>query len=196
MSDSWDDYAEGWDTDSDVIRFADEAFKSLSNIINLDNLRVLDFGCGTGLLTERLSSLVSSIVALDPSEKMITVLKTKHLPNVETILGYISRDFIKDHNEFSAKFDLVVASSVCGFLPNYEEILRLIKTLLTQNGPFVQWDWMSTGKDSDFGLSKQNISDSFRSVGLTVSEIILPFSFETEKGNAQIIMGGSKKCLR
>jgi len=75
MSDSWDDYAEGWGSNADVILYSEKAYESLCEVLNPEGLTILDFGCGTGLLTEKLAQPSHRVVALDPSEKMISVLK-------------------------------------------------------------------------------------------------------------------------
>ena len=82
MSDSWDEYAEEWDSNADVITYSQKAYDSLCETVNPEGLDVLDFGCGTGLLTEKLSPIVSKIVAIDSSEKMISILNKKQLTNV------------------------------------------------------------------------------------------------------------------
>lgn len=59
MRNSWDEYADGWDSNPAVIAYAYKAFHAMRNTLNPDGWRILDFGCGSGLLTERLSDSVS-----------------------------------------------------------------------------------------------------------------------------------------
>ena len=59
MTAEWDAYADDWDSNPDVIRYAEAAFESLVRITALDGLDILDFGCGTGLLTEKMARSVS-----------------------------------------------------------------------------------------------------------------------------------------
>ncbi len=59
---SWDEAATGWDTRADTRLYAERAFESWNRKIAplvsyLTESRVLDFGCGTGLLTEKLAPL-------------------------------------------------------------------------------------------------------------------------------------------
>ncbi|MEF1187446.1 class I SAM-dependent methyltransferase, partial [Vibrio sinaloensis] len=79
MATSWDDIAADWDKDKSTGEYANKAFESLSGIINIQGARVLDFGCGTGLLCQKLSPLAKEIVALDSSEAMIEQLDRKEL---------------------------------------------------------------------------------------------------------------------
>ena len=166
MSNEWDKHADGWNSNSDVIEYSDKAFQSLCETLDIRNLRVLDFGCGTGLLTEKIASLVKEVVALDTSEKMLSVLNNKKLSNVTTISKELSEDLLKENSLFAQKFDLVVASSVCAFLPDFEKTLVLIQSLLKTDGVFIQWDWLSTDEDGDFGLSHESVEQAYDKAGL------------------------------
>ena len=192
MSDSWDDYADEWDSNEDAISYSEEAFNSLSKVAKLDGLNILDFGCGTGLLTEKLSPFAKQIVALDSSRKMISVLNDKKLPNVNAISDPLSENTIKENELLKNKFDLIVASSVFGFLPEYESTLFLLKSLLAPEGILVQWDWLSPGEDSEFGLSKERINAEFKKVGLSLISLSMPFSLTSSKGTMPVVMGVAK----
>ena len=55
MSNEWDEYAKDWDGNLDVEKYASNTFAELVNIVNIDGLSILDFGCGIGTLTKLLS---------------------------------------------------------------------------------------------------------------------------------------------
>jgi len=78
MDSEWDDYADDWDSDESAALYSKEAFNSLSNIVDMEDANLLDFGCGTGLLTEKLSPQAGHIVALDTSSRMLAVLTGKN----------------------------------------------------------------------------------------------------------------------
>ena len=188
MTDSWDDYAEEWDSNEDAISYANKAFNTLFDQINLEGLNVLDFGCGTGLLTERISPHASNIVALDSSSKMIAILDNKNLPNVSTVAEQLSEELINKNASLNNRFDLIVASSVFGFLPDYESTLKLLKSLLVPDGVLVQWDWLSPSEDSDFGFSEETIESAYRNTGFNLTSITKPFSLTNSKGTMTVIM--------
>ena len=78
----WDDYAEEWDTDPATRRYAELAFSSLLLVlerhgVTLAGARVLDFGCGTGLLTGHLLAAGATVHAFDTSAGMLQVLRAK-----------------------------------------------------------------------------------------------------------------------
>ena len=74
----------------------DPAYKrNLFQMVKLvvqDGDAVLDVGCGTGLATVAAAENAQSVVALDPSQEMLSKLqkklKRKHVSNVEIIHGY------------------------------------------------------------------------------------------------------------
>ncbi|MBL4594330.1 MAG: methyltransferase domain-containing protein [Flavobacteriales bacterium] len=192
MSDSWDDYAEDWDANSDVIDYAQKAFDSLCPVIDLDGLRVLDFGCGTGLLTEKIATLAATVLAIDSSSKMIEVLSDKRLTNVN-VLAYDITD--KAHGAkpiLAAEFDLIVASSVFSFVPNYEQTLTVLKSLLKPSGLLVQWDWKSTDSAADLGFTEKAIRDCCSNVGFTLVELNTAFSQSSKRGSTDVIMAVAK----
>ncbi|WOH36398.1 class I SAM-dependent methyltransferase [Thalassotalea fonticola] len=194
MSNEWDEYAEGWDIDPSVEVYANKAFAELVKKVNLDALTVLDFGCGTGALTQLISPEVKNIVAIDPSSEMIKCLDKKSLKNVATISDYLSEGIIKKHSRFHDKFDLVVASSVCGFLPSYEETLTLLKSVLKVGGTFIQWDWLAEDDSSSMGLSEARVRQAFESNQFIDIQVTSPFIMESSKGKMSVLMACGKNA--
>jgi predicted TPR repeat methyltransferase len=194
MSESWDEYAEGWDSNADVVLYSGKAYDTLCKIINPEGLDILDFGCGTGILTEMLSPAANRILGLDSSEKMISILKSKNLNNVDTLAAELTEQTIKSNVSLHSKFDLIIASSVCAFLSNYEITLGLLRSLLKPNGVFVQWDWLKTDGDSNFGLTEDLIKSAFINVGLETLSISPAFSLESKEGSMQVIMGVARNA--
>ena len=192
MSNEWDEYAENWDVDPTVEEYAKNAFSELLDNININGLTVLDFGCGTGALTQLMSPTVKSIVAIDPSSEMIKHLDKKALNNVSSISDYLSKELVQNLPELDNKFDLIVASSVCGFLPDYEATLGLLKSLLKEGGVFVQWDWLANDDSSDMGLSEKRVKHAFVANGFVNSRVNSPFIMSSSKGDMPVLMGIGK----
>ena len=190
----WDEYAEGWDVDSSVQEYANKAFEELLDIINIDNLTVFDFGCGTGSLTQLLSPRVKDLVALDGSSGMIKLLAKKNLKNVSTISGFLTQDLISTHQDLTNKFDLIVASSVCGFLPDYEMTLGLLKSLLKKGGVFVQWDWLANDDSSETGLSEHRALNALKESEFVDIQVKRPFEMKSSKGTMTVLMAVGKNA--
>ncbi|GLS91457.1 methyltransferase [Psychromonas marina] len=193
MSNEWDEYAASWATDPTVVNYASNAFAALNDNVDIDSLQVLDFGCGTGALTELMSPKVKQIVALDPASEMIKHLDKKALKNVFSIADYLTQELVDSQPELQQGFDLIVASSVCGFLSDYEKTLSLLTSLLKTGGVFVQWDWLATDERAATGLSEYRVKKAFENNGLTQINITTGFTMSSSKGLMPVLMAVAKK---
>jgi 2-polyprenyl-3-methyl-5-hydroxy-6-metoxy-1,4-benzoquinol methylase len=173
----WDDFAAEWDDDPAAQAYAVAAHQSLVALLGerrlrLDGMRVLDFGCGTGLLAEQLvADGVASIDAVDTSPAMLDVLEDKRLRS-----GW---DHVRTSQQLPGApdgYDLVVCSSVCSFLPDYFGTAAHLVTLLRPGGVFVQWDWeLDLADDDPHGLSRDAIRDALGGAGLSNIEVDIAF---------------------
>jgi predicted TPR repeat methyltransferase len=195
MNEDWDEHAKIWDQDEVAHFFADQALASLLEHVNLRHAdwkhrHVLDFGCGTGLLSERVAPLVANIVAVDISPSMLDVLRKKNIPNVETHGVDINDDSVRSKAPWFGDFDLIVASSVCGFLPSYALTVELLAKALNPNGCFVQWDWLlaEDGEDDD-GLKISNVVAAFANAGLTCVRAERAFDIDFEGDASPVLIG-------
>ncbi len=190
MSNEWDDYAGMWEQDESTHEFSRSVFETLTQITSIDRKHILDFGCGTGLLSQRMHESAKSIVALDASEAMIEELDKKALEKVEPVVDVLSRGLAAQHPAFRKQFDLVVASSVCGFLANYQDVVDIIYSILENGGHFVQWDWLKEDSSSqDYGMTAARIKSSLYSVGFNDVSVSEAFTIETKTGKRSVIMG-------
>jgi len=70
--------ADGYDTTDYRLRYVEEMARSILDAVSLTKETVLlDFGAGTGLLTERIAPYVGKIIAVDISPSMIEQLEQK-----------------------------------------------------------------------------------------------------------------------
>ena len=88
---SWDEMAGSWDADPAVRAYAAAAFDSLERALaerggTLEGARVLDFGCGTGLLTAAMAARAREVVGIDIAPKMVAVLRDKGIA-IDPVLG-------------------------------------------------------------------------------------------------------------
>ncbi|MDG3086000.1 methyltransferase domain-containing protein [Vibrio hannami] len=191
MAHDWDKLATEWESDQSVRNYSEQAFKELEKIINLKGKRVFDFGCGTGLLSEKIAPFAKDIVALDASEEMIEELDKKLLENVEPVVDHLSRGLVAQHPAFRGQFDCVVASSVCGFLEDFDTAAYIIYTLLEEDGVFVHWDWLaSEGED---GLTEASVEKVLVKAGFDTVTVSVPFEVDTEQGPMSVVMGIGEK---
>ncbi len=188
---SWDEFATDWDTRADTRLYAERAFESWNRkiaplVTDLTESRVLDFGCGTGLLTEKLARHCGHIVAVDISAGMINVLQRKvvdkHIDNITPLVTAIDSAAINENPELSEKFDLVVASSVCSFLPDYDATLRDLSSALKPGGLFVQWDWLSE-------MPIERIRGAYETSGLINLGVEQAFVMTMEDESMPVVLG-------
>ena len=74
----FDKEAASWDDVPARVELAHDVADAIANEITLtSDMDVLDFGCGTGLVTLQLQPFVRSITGIDSSQGMLDVLRTK-----------------------------------------------------------------------------------------------------------------------
>jgi len=189
----WDDEAAGWDENPAVRVYAKAAFVALKKHLvasssRLAGARILDFGCGTGLLTAAMADEASEVVGLDLSAPMVAVLRGKALPNVTPLSGELA-----DH-ELGA-FDVVTCSSVCAFLPDYPGTVRDLVALLRPGGWFVQLDWeLDPSAEEPFGLGRDDIQACLTGAGLCDVEVRTAFEAPFEGQTMAPLMGAGRKA--
>lgn len=112
----------------------------------LDNLRVLDIGCGTGRDCYVLSKLVGEggfVYGIDMTENQIAVAK-KYVADQTARFGYKAPNvrFIQDYVEKAADYfadgslDLVISNCVVNLVEDKESLLRQVWRLLRDGGEF------------------------------------------------------------
>lgn len=190
----WDEAAAGWDDSNAVRAYASAAFDSLREVasshgITLDGLDVCDFGCGTGLLTERLAPISRSVDAIDASPAMLAVLAVKIAANSWSHVATMSD--LPDGNE---RYDLIVCSSVCAFVDDYPATVRRLVGLLRSGGLFIQWDWEFDPNDNEpFGLTRTQISDALTNAGLAAVSVEDGFSVEVDDETMRPVRGSGAR---
>ncbi len=189
-SDSWDDVAAHWDDNADAHAYANMAFESWQRKVaplasELSLARVLDFGCGTGLLTAKLAPLCRKVIALDSSVEMIKQLEVKvaatNFANVTPLASTIDRQALVEHSSTIRDFNLVVASSVCSFLPNFDTTLKYIVEAMSPGAIFVQWDWA-------LDMPEEKIRATYADSGLRCLCIENEFEMVSDDGALEVVM--------
>jgi polyprenyldihydroxybenzoate methyltransferase/3-demethylubiquinol 3-O-methyltransferase len=99
----------------------------------LKGLKILDVGCGAGVLTEALAKLKADVTGLEPSEELIRVAKN-HIKDTSLNVDYIS-EYIEEYSINNAgKFDAVIASEVVEHVPDQKAFLQELTKCLKPNG--------------------------------------------------------------
>ena len=108
------------------------AGRSLSAVTLRGDERVLDVGCGDGLLTAELAGRLSTghVVGIDPSPRMIDVARQRN--TVEGRLTFAVESV--QHMSFAAEFDLVVSFNALHWVAGHEQALQRIRAALAPGG--------------------------------------------------------------
>lgn len=109
------------------------------------NERILDLGCGDGVLTERLSQLVpeGSVLGIDASVGMIETAKQLVGPNLE----FLPMDI--NTMDFSNEFDVVFSNAALHWVKDHKTLLNNTFAALRNNG-IVMWNFAGYGTCSSF----------------------------------------------
>ncbi|ENH2494828.1 class I SAM-dependent methyltransferase [Vibrio parahaemolyticus] len=191
MAQDWDGLAKNWESNPATEQFAQSVFAQLQQLTQLDGIKVLDFGCGTGQLSQLLSPIVKDIVALDASEAMIEELDKKELLNVEPVVDALSRGLVAQHPAFRGQFDLVVASSVLAFVDDVESSLDIAHSLLNEGGYFVHFDWVAETEQDGFTLSRSE--NALSNAGFVDVEAKKVFDITSDGQTMSVLIGVGRR---
>jgi len=146
-SKKFDEASKSWDSNQRRQKLAEGVFSSIKKNVNLNKeMRALDFGCGTGLVSLRLQPFVKEIVGADSSRGMLEVFEEKiasaNLNNAKTL-------YLEDGNlsALSGSYDLIVSSMTLHHIKDLEGLFLKFADLLKDGGFLCLADL-----DSDDGL--------------------------------------------
>ena len=101
---------------------------------SLSGKKVLDVGCGGGILSEALSKLGADVTGIDASENTIGVAKS-HSKLIDGKVKYIQNtieEFVSSNPDES--FDVITCLEMLEHVPSPGEIIKICSGLLKQNG--------------------------------------------------------------
>lgn len=130
----FDKEASEWDAHSFRVQLAANVSAAMLQAVKpTPDLNVLDFGCGTGLITLAFQPLVKSITGADSSQGMLDTLNGKI---AEQGLKNVSTQFVDFENgqHVDGGYDLIVSSMVAHHVPDTEGLLREWHSLLVPGG--------------------------------------------------------------
>ena len=119
----FDKEAASWDSPPRVKLAADVSKAILGHLQLKPNMDVLDFGCGTGLVSFPLGSLVHSVTGVDTSKGMLEVFKGKvqreQIDNIKTLYLDLAKG-----DTVSGRYHVIISSMT---LHHVKDILGLLK---------------------------------------------------------------------
>tara|TARA_B100000700_G_scaffold116691_1_gene131271 strand:+ start:390 stop:1121 length:732 start_codon:yes stop_codon:yes gene_type:complete len=97
----------------------------------LSNLKILDIGCGGGLISEPMSRLGGSVTGIDASIRNIEIAKI-HAKKNNLKINYINTS--PEQKKISDKFDIVLNLEVVEHVQNLDIFLKASSDLLKKDG--------------------------------------------------------------
>jgi ubiquinone/menaquinone biosynthesis C-methylase UbiE len=128
---NFNDEANTWDTERRIKRSKQICDFVLRNVeIDKENT-LLDFGCGTGLISQNFVNVVSRIVGYDQSEGMLEVFNSKF----QNLLGNVRSTNTLDGLDDS--IDIVISSMVFHHISDIDRALIDLRKVLRDDGKLI-----------------------------------------------------------
>ncbi len=184
----FDTEAASWDEHPGRVKLAkDVAYAISKQIVLTPKMDVMDFGCGTGLLTIQLQPLVHSITGVDSSNGMLDIFKTK-IASLK--LNNVSAVFIDSggNDTLAGHYDLVVSNMTLHHIKEIEPLFEQFHGITSPAGHLCiadldlddgQFHGDNTGV-FHFGFARTTLRKIFTETGfdnvqdMTAAEVVKP----------------------
>ena len=131
MTDLFEAKAKDWDANERKTKLASAIGSSILEHIQLhDQMTVLDFGAGTGLICAQIAPRVNRIVAADTSKAMLEKLETK--PELKGKVDIVCQDLLD--NPLDTRFDLIVSAMAMHHVENTSKLIQRFHEHLNDSG--------------------------------------------------------------
>ncbi len=107
--------------------------KFISSNIILKNKKILDIGCGGGILTESLSKKGAKVTGIDICEKAIIIAK-KHAKLSNLNIKYKKKSIENYKKNYRNKYDIITCMEIIEHIPNINSLIKKCNYLLKNNG--------------------------------------------------------------
>ena len=101
---------------------------------NIKNLKILDVGCGGGIICEPLARLGAKVTGIDFAPNNIKAARL-HSKRNNLKIDYICKDIEK--SKLDKKFDIILMFEVLEHLDNWEKTIKNIKKILNKKGMII-----------------------------------------------------------
>ena len=102
----------------------------------LNNKKVLDIGCGGGLISELLSKKKANVTGID--ENIYNIKQAKNHAKISSLkINYLNKSLNSFNKKNKQKYDLILCLEVLEHGENVEESLEIISKLLKTNGTLI-----------------------------------------------------------
>lgn len=133
QTNEFDIKAKTWDQNAIHMERSIAIARDLETMVPLNkNMKAMEYGAGTGLLSFLLKDKLGDILMVDSSEKMISICNEKIASTEATNMHSLLMDLEK--TEYHNQFDLIYSQMVFHHVKNVPEMLKKLYSLLNQGG--------------------------------------------------------------
>jgi 2-polyprenyl-3-methyl-5-hydroxy-6-metoxy-1,4-benzoquinol methylase len=165
-----------WDQEPRRQRLAADIAKGVQAYVPLGpDLHLLDYGCGTGLVSLHLLPLVGQITGLDSSSGMLSVFAGK-LSAADRNRVSLSLLDLTDGGRFTGDYDIILCAMLLHHVPDPASLIRRLSSHLSPGGHLCIADL--NAEDGSFhddptgichhGFDRYDVSTWIRDSGLTL----------------------------
>jgi len=131
---NFDERAKDWDSDPDKVERARAVADAIRGAIPLtSDMKALEYGCGTGLLSFALQSDLGQITLADTSQGMLDVLKGKIVTAGVTNMHPVRLDLTSDPLP-TERYDVTYSLLTLHHIHDVDDVLAKFHDLLVLNG--------------------------------------------------------------
>ncbi len=131
MNERFNQAAADWDQKDTRQQIAQAVFETITSRVSLQrHMEILDFGCGTGLLSFKIAPLVRSVTGVDLSEGMLGQLKGKNTSALQ--VTPLCRDILEEPLE--QRFDGIISSMAIHHVEQVGPLFKAFRKALKRDG--------------------------------------------------------------
>lgn len=187
MAQTFDERAATWDDDPKKVERARMAARSVRSLVDLRrDMRVLEYGAGTGLLSQHLVNEIGPLTLADPSEGMRAVLAEKAEGGV--FPGAEVSDLDLSQRVPDDRFDLVMSLLALHHIPDLPPVLAGFSKVLDEGGILCAIDlekedgsFHKPGFEGHNGFDRDELSQLFADAGF--GPTTFEHCFDLDKNN-------------
>lgn len=108
----------------------------VKELLNLDGKRVLDIGCGGGILSEAMTDTGADVTGIDANQSAIDIA-ISHRANTEPVITYettTAEDYAEKHKD---EFDAITCMELLEHVPDVSSLINACAKLLKPNGHLI-----------------------------------------------------------
>ena len=200
MTDLFEAKAADWDANERRTRMAAAiGNKMLEHIELREDMKVMDFGAGTGLIAARIAPLVERLVAVDTSPAMLDRLAAK--AELEGRVEIVCSDLLE--NPLDSRFDLIVSAMTLHHVEDTSRLLRRFNEQLKPRGMLALADLdqedgsfhpQGTEGIYHFGFDRAELADKLQGEGFEQVEFFTAHVIERNDREYPVFLVTARKA--